>query len=180
MTKSTTSLLIQILILIIISTDLLYAQVRDPNAGFFQQSFGDLTDELETAREEGKKGLFIMFDDKDCPWCAKMKATVLNQVNVQEYYRKYFRILRIDVNGDAMMTDFNGRELTEKAFAEKARVRATPVMVFYDLSGVPMYRYTGASRNIQEFMWLGEFVVDGHYRTQRFPVYKRKKKKSGG
>ncbi|MEA1888258.1 MAG: thioredoxin family protein [Pseudomonadota bacterium] len=155
------------------------AQVRDVNEGFFQQSFGDLSDELVTAKEEGKKGVFIMFDDKDCPWCAKMKATVLNQAKVQDYFRKYFRILHIDVNGDAIITDFSGNELTEKDFAEKTRVRATPVMVFYDLSGKPMHRYTGASRNIQEFMWLGEFVVEDHYKTQRFPVFKREKKKVG-
>jgi len=170
--------LVQKLVLcFLIGSSLAYAQTQDPNTGFFQQNFGDFPDELTTAREEGKKGVFIMFDDKDCPWCAKMKATVLNQVNVQEYYRKYFRIIRVDVNGDSLITDFSGNELTEKAFAEKARVRATPVMIFYDLSGKPAHRYTGATRSVQEFLWLGEFVVDGVYKTKRFPVYKREKKK---
>jgi len=173
------TLFLKLVLCFIAGTGFVHAQTRDANTGFFQQSFGDLTDELETAKEEGKKGVFIMFDDKDCPWCAKMKATVLNQVKVQDYFRKYFRILHIDVNGDAIITDFKGNELTEKDFAEKARVRATPVMVFYDLSGKPMHRYTGASRNVQEFMWLGEFVVEDNYKTQRFPVFKREKKKAG-
>jgi len=163
----------------IFATGLSVAQTRDPYAGFFQQNFGDLSDELVTAREEGKKGVFIMFDDKNCPWCAKMKATVLNQVRVQDYYRQYFRIIRVDVNGDTMITDFKGNELTEKAFAEQARVRATPVMEFYDLSGKPVHRYTGATRSVEEFMWLGEFVVDDIYKNKRFPVFKREKKKAG-
>lgn len=173
------TLFLKLVLCFIAGAGFAYAQTRDVNTGFFQQSFGDLSEELETAKKEGKKGVFIMFDDKDCPWCAKMKATVLNQVKVQDYYRKYFRILRIDVNGDATIIDFKGNELTEKDFAEKTRVRATPVMVFYDLSGKPMHRYTGASRNVQEFMWLGEFVVEGNYKTQRFPVFKREKKKAG-
>ena len=173
------TLFLKLVLCFIAGAGFAHAQTRDVNTGFFQQSFGDLSDELETAKEEGKKGVFIMFDDKDCPWCAKMKATVLNQVKVQDYYRKYFRILRIDVNGDATIIDFKGNELTEKDFAEKTRVRATPVMVFYDLSGKPMHRYTGASRNVQEFMWLGEFVVEDNYKTQRFPVFKREKKKTG-
>lgn len=170
-------LLLKLIFCFILGTGLSHAQTRDPFVGFFQQSFGDFSEELIAAKEEGKKGVFIMFDDKDCPWCTKMKATVLNQVKVQDYYRKYFRILRVDINGDRTITDFKGNELTEKSFAEKARVRATPVMVFYDLSGEPMHRYTGATRSIAEFMWLGEFVVEGNYKTLRFPVFKREKKK---
>jgi thioredoxin-related protein len=149
---------------------------RDASTAFFQQSFGDLSDELVTARDEGKMGVFVMFDDKDCPWCAKMKATVLNQPEVQDYYRKHFRILQIDKNGDGMLIDFSGNETIEKAFADKNRVRATPVIVFYDLNGDTMVRFTGAARNVEEFMWLGEFVVDGHYKNSKFPVYKRQKK----
>jgi thioredoxin-related protein len=76
------------------------AQTEDPMTGFFHQSFGDLSDELSTAIDEGKKGVFIMFDDKDCPWCGKMKATILNQKSVQDYFREHFRMIRIDSKGD--------------------------------------------------------------------------------
>ncbi len=166
----------KLVFLLIIGTGLIHAQTHEADSGFFHQSFGDLSDELQIAREEGKKGVFVMFDDKDCPWCQKMKTTVLNQKEVQDYYRKFFRIIRVDTNGDALITDFDGIETTEKDFAEKSRVRATPVIVFYDLQGKPINRYIGATRNVQEFMWMGEFVVDEHYKTQSFPIYKRKKK----
>jgi thioredoxin-related protein len=167
-----------VVILISISGSPAYAQTRDADSGFFQQGFGDLSEELEIAREEEKKGVFVMFDDKDCPWCAKMKATVLNQLEVQEYYRKYFRITRVDRNGDELITDFNGNEIKEKDFADKMRVRATPVMIFYDLQGKPAYRHTGATRNTQEFLWMGEFVAEDHYKTQRYTAFKRLKKKA--
>ena len=167
-----------ILALISFAVCTVHAQTRDADSGFFQQGFGDLKEELEIAKEEGKRGVFVMFDDKDCPWCAKMKATILNQVEVQEYYRKFFRITRVDRNGDALITDFKGNEISEKDFADKARVRATPVMIFYDLEGSPMYRHTGATRNVKEFLWMGEFVAEDNYKTQRFTVYKRKKKKA--
>lgn len=156
------------------------AQTRDAETHFFQQSFGDLSEELATARDEGKQGVFIMFEDKDCPWCHRMKSQVLNQVEVQDYYRAHFRILRIDIAGDNPLTDFQGNETIEKAFADQNRVRATPVLVFYDLEGQPMTRYTGAARDVEEFMWLGEFVVDGHYKETKFPVYKRQKKSTTG
>ena len=37
-------------------------------------------------------------------------------------------------------------------------------------------RFTGATNNVQEFLWLGEFVVDGHYKTTNFTRFKRQKK----
>ena len=172
-------LVFKFILLFVLGAGLSQAETRDANSGFFQQSFGDLSDELQIAQDEGKKGIFVMFDDKDCPWCAKMKATVLNQVLVQEYYREYFRIMRVDKNGDELITDFAGNEIVEKEFADKNRVRATPVIIFYDLEGKPVHRYTGAARNVKEFMWLGEYVVGENYKTQRYSVFKREKKKAG-
>ena len=45
------------------------------------------------------------------------------------------------------------------------------------LDGKAIARYTGATAGIDEFMWLGEFVADGHYASQRFTKYKRARKK---
>ncbi len=150
---------------------------RDPVTYFFQQSFGDLHEELATARADGQKGVLIMFESDDCPWCKKMRATVLNRVSVQDYYRKYFRIVTIDTEGDTLVTDFDGREIAEKDFALKHnRVRATPVFAFFDTDGNLMTKYTGATRDVDEFMWLGEFVVEGHYKNKNFTVYKREKR----
>ncbi len=149
---------------------------RDPMSYFFHQSFGNLAEEAETARSEGKVGLFVMFDDPACPWCAKMKETVLNQPVVQDYYRKYFRIIRVDTTGDTPLTDFSGREMAEKDFAFKVhRVRATPVFMFFDTSGRVLMRYTGVTRSVREFLWLGEFVVNGEYKTKKFTAYKRER-----
>lgn len=149
------------------------AQTRDPLEYFFDQSFNNLQEEVATARKEGKTGLLIMFNDPDCPWCAKMKATVLNQVAVQDYYRSRFRLLHIDTRGDTLMKDFDGTEMAEKDFAFNVhRVRATPVFVFFDLEGHSVMRYTGATRGVDEFLWLGEFVVSGAYKTGNFTRYK--------
>lgn len=147
---------------------------RDPNSYFFDQGFGNLPDEVKAARQEGKQGIVIMFETADCPWCAKMMATVLNQAAVQDYYRQHFRILQVDTNGDVPMTDFSGKELAQKDFAFKHnRVRATPVFAFFDLDGRLLTKYTGATKDVEEFMWLGEFVVNGSYRSTNFTAYKR-------
>ena len=149
---------------------------RDPMEHFFQQGFGNLKEEAQVAKQEGKLGVFVMFNDPDCPWCQKMKATVMNQPAVQDYYRKHFRLLHVDTRGDTILTDFKGREMAEKDFAFKEhRVRATPVFIFFGLDGEPMVRYTGATRGVDEFLWLGEFVTSGAYKTQNFTAYKRER-----
>ena len=149
---------------------------RDAMEYFFHQSFNNLEEELEIAEEEGKKGIFIMFTDKDCPWCLKMKTTIMNRSDVQDYYREHFRVLTIDINGDTLMADFEGNEMEEKAFAFKQhRVRATPVMMFFDTTGKKTMRLTGIVRDAREFLWLGEFVVNGDYLKTNFTKYKRQR-----
>lgn len=149
---------------------------REAMEYFFQQSFNNLPEEAELAREEGKMGIFVMFNDPDCPWCKKMKATILNQVQVQDFFRQHFRLLHLDTRGDTLMTDFDGTELAEKDFSLlKHRVRATPVLMFFDLDGNVMLKYTGAVKDPQEFLLMGEFIVNGDYKKSRFAAYKRER-----
>jgi thioredoxin-related protein len=149
---------------------------RDAMEYFFHQSFNNLDEELEIAVEENKSGVFIMFSDKDCPWCLKMKTRIMNRVDVQDYYRQHFRLLTVDIRGDTPMTDFDGNEVSEKDFAFKQhRVRATPVFMFFDSSGKKTMRLTGIVRDAREFLWLGEFVVSGAYQKTNFTKYKRER-----
>jgi thioredoxin-related protein len=151
-------------------------QLRDPGSHFFDETFGDLQEELETAREQGKKAILIMFEMDECPFCRRMKAKVLNREDVQDYYREHFLILSIDVEGDLEITDFQGNATTQKEFALKQfRVRATPVFQFIDLEGkaIGRARYTGATADAGEFMLLGRYVVDGHYKETSFVSFKR-------
>lgn len=179
--KSVTSMLLLLLVLQILGVNQSIAATassvtRDPMVHFFDQSFNNLQDELEIALEENKSGVFIMFSDKDCPWCLKMKTTILNRTDVQDYYREHFRLLTIDVRGDTMMTDFEGNEVYEKDFAFKQhRVRATPVFMFFDTKGKQTLRFTGIVRDADEFMWLAEYVVGGYYTKTNFTKYKRER-----
>jgi len=55
---------------------------RDPMQHFFQQD--SITCRMRWRRRKGGQlAVLIMFEAEDCPWCAKMKANVLNQVAVQ-------------------------------------------------------------------------------------------------
>ena len=114
-----------------------------------------------------------MFEMEDCPFCHRMKQTILSQSEVQDYYRQHFLIFSVDSEGANALTDFAGKETTEKKFALDNRIRATPVFVFFDLDGKPLTRFTGAAKDTKEFMALGHYVVDGAYKTMPFAKYKQ-------
>ena len=159
------------------------AAPRDPYQYFFEQSLGDLQEELEIARDDGKKGVFVFFEMDECPFCHRMKKTVLNQPEIQDYFKENFHSLSVDIEGDIEIIDFEGNSTTQKEFASKNRVRATPVMAFYDFEGNQVVRYTGATSGTEEFMWLAEFYLEGIYketdqygRNISFGKYKRLKK----
>ncbi len=153
--------------------------VRDPGEYFFDQTFGDFSEELENAREQGKVGILIMFEMDECPFCHRMKTTVLNQSDLQDYIKEHFLVFSVDIEGDLEITDFEGNLLPQKDFALKQyRVRATPVFAFFDLDGKLVARYTGATRSAEEFRWLGEYVVEGEYAKTSFTRYKRERQKA--
>ena len=155
-------------------------ETRNPETHFFNQTFGDFSEELENAREQGKKGILIMFEMEECPFCHRMKQRVLNRKDVQDYFREHFLIFSVDIEGDIEITDFKGNPTTMKDFAfRQFRVRATPVFQFFDLEGKPIRRgrYTGATRDAEEFLLLGRYIVEEAYRKTSFTRYKRSQHK---
>jgi thioredoxin-related protein len=149
------------------------AAPRDVESYFFQPALGDFKVELASAKHQGKAGVFLFFEMDDCPWCARMKANVLNQSEVQDYYRQHFLVYSVDVKGDLPITDFVGHATTEKAFALDNRVRATPTMLFIDPDGKIVTRYTGPTRDASEMLLLGHYVVDQVYLKMPFTQYKQ-------
>lgn len=149
---------------------------RDPGKFFFNDTFGDFKEELQNARDAGKKGVLLMFEMDECPFCHYMKTRILNQSDVQDFYREHFLIFPVDIEGDIEITDFAGNMTTMKDFALKQyRVRATPVFAFFEVDGsyIKRARLTGKANNKEEFLMLGKYVVDGAYKTESFTRYKR-------
>ena len=148
---------------------------------FFDENFGDFSEELENAKQQNKKGVLLFFEMDECPFCFRMETTILNQPEVIKYFKKHFLIFQVDIEGDVEITDFQGKITTEKNFSFKQqRVRATPVFAFFDLTGKRVARYTGPTSDVKEFMWLGKFVVEEEYKNTNFIRYKRTQRKKSG
>lgn len=150
---------------------------KDPYKYFFNETWGNFKEELATARAEGKKGILIFFEMDECPFCHYMKMNVLNQPEVQAFYQKNFLNFTVDIEGDIEITNMQGKTMKQKDFAfRENRVRATPVIAFFDLEGNRIFRHTGKTSGVEEFLWMGEYVADGIYKETSFTRYKRNKR----
>lgn len=158
---------------------------RDPDEHFFHKSFGDLSEDLAEAREDGKKAVFVFFEMDECRWCKKMKETILNQADVQDWYKAHFLNLAIDVEGDVEISDLVGTPMTEQRFAIISTARnerdlsrpeykkPTPFFVFFDMNGKKIYAVPGIVKGKQEFMQLGRFIAEEAYKTGSFRDFKK-------
>ncbi len=146
---------------------------RDPRAHFFIQTFGDLREELQLARDENKLGMLLFFEAESCSYCQHMLRRVLNQPQVQDWYNGRFLSVAVDIHGDVELTDFDGITLPSKVFAEHRRVFMTPVISFIDLKGAEIYRHLGMIKTPAEFLLLGEYIEQKHYFDTEFHVFAR-------
>lgn len=144
---------------------------RDPREFFFTQSFGDLPEELQTARTQGKLGMLLFFEADGCRYCAAMLKGVLSDKKTQDWYRDKFVSIAIDIHGDVDITDFDGITLPEKVIAEHRKVILTPTVSFIDLDGAEVFRHVGLVKTVDEFVAMGEYVAGKHYFDKEFSVY---------
>jgi len=144
---------------------------------FFDAFLGDLPAELASAATAGKKGVLLVFHVDGCPFCERMREQIFARPEVQDYYRRHFVIIQLDVNGSVPITDPAGRETIEKNFARELRVVGTPTLVYLDTQGKEMHRFSGVARDVAEFLARGRYVVGDHWQKKSFEQYRATEKK---
>jgi thioredoxin-related protein len=159
-----------LLLLIFTLNSLVFAQ---PEA-LFDQHFNDYSENLDDAIDAKKEGIFIFFHMEECPFCQKMRRSVLNQPAVIDYFKTHFLNFEIDIESSLNLTNFSGEDTPEKIFAQHHNlVGATPVLAFFDLTGKRVVRRTGFA-NEKEFLLLAQYFVEKAYENERFIRYKRR------
>jgi thioredoxin-related protein len=104
---------------------------------WFELSFLDLREDFKEAKAAGKR-FAVIFEQRGCPYCAKLHNEVLALKYINDYVRENFRIVQLDLWGAREVTDFDGARMPEKALAERWGVIFTPTVVFFkdDLAGL--------------------------------------------
>ena len=132
-------------------------------ADFVVQSLDfDFPNEVQTSAADGKN-VVIMFVLDGCPYCAKMHKRVFPHPEVNAFYSEHFNLIEVDKVGDLDVVTPQGEAMIQKDFADKMRVRATPVFVYLGKDGEEALRLTGY-QDVGMFNAAGRYVSSEAYK----------------
>jgi len=97
---------------------------------WFHESFLDLKEDLTEAEKAGKN-LAVLFEQRGCPYCKEMHVTNLSDPEIAGYIQKHFLVVQLNLYGARPVTDFDGKELEERALARRWGVNFTPAIYYF-------------------------------------------------
>lgn len=109
---------------------------------WFKASFLDLKDDVATAAKENKR-LLMYIGQEGCPYCRELMQNNFGQKDIVDYTRRHFDVIAVNMWGDAEVTDFNGKTVTEKQLAEQLKVKYTPTLLLFNEKGEVALRING-------------------------------------
>lgn len=153
---------------VLLSTALLVANTADADRtaeAMFEPIIEiDLAEDARRAAAQ-KKHLMIMFVKDGCTPCLKMKKDVLPDPTVQQFFTQHFLAYSVNTFGDLPPIDQDKAQLSEKLYARREGILGTPAFYFFDGTGRVVYKHTGFLEK-HEFLLVGRFVAEGHYRQR--------------
>ena len=143
---------------------------------WFLQSFLDLREDLENAASSGKR-LAIMWELRGCPYCRETHLVNFADPDITNYIRGNFEVLQLNLIGSRKVTDFDGKELSEKDLAQKYGIRFTPTFQFFPPSAAGIEAKEPMAREVtrapgylkpQHFLAMFRFVRERAYERGSF------------
>ena len=135
-------------------------------APLFARITADLQAEARAAARQGQL-LAVFLTLPDCPGCREMERSVHADPATVKAIGRQFRSVRLDIAGEAPITDARGETTTPGQLAQRLRAVATPSYAFFDGRGQVRYRYTG-TLDTTGFRQLATYVARGDYEHRPF------------
>ncbi len=136
---------------------------------WFKLSFLDIPEDIKEANR-GRRGLIIYFGQSYCPYCKALLNNNWGRKDIVSYTRANFDVIAINVRGDSLVTDIDGKQYSEKVFAARHKATFTPTVMFIDDRGQHALTLTGY-RPPYQFRAALEYVADKHFRQENFRSY---------
>jgi len=135
---------------------------------WFKSSFLDINEDIEEARESGKR-LMLFFYQDGCPYCKKILEDNFAQRKIAEKTKKNFDVVSVNIWGDREVT-IGDDITTEKNFAEKLKVMYTPTLIFFNEQGKAVLR-TNGYYHPEKFDAALEYVLKHLDKKEKFNAY---------
>jgi len=140
---------------------------------WFKQSFLDLRDDLDDARQAGKRGVIVFLSQKNCNHCQAFIDTTLSDPAILKRVQKNYDVIALDIFNDLELTDIDGSVDTIKNFADKQRARFTPALLFYGVEGKRLLKIIGFYPPAK-FSRVLDYIDSGDYQRETLSQYLQK------
>ncbi len=137
---------------------------------WFKKSFLELPDDINEAKNTGKKGIIVYFGQKHCAYCQALIDKDFGQKDIETYTRKNFDVIPINIWGSNELTTPDGQVMTEREYALRENANFTPTLIFYNTQAqqtlmlrgfYPPYKFRAAI----------EYVGHDYYKYESFRDY---------
>jgi len=139
---------------------------------WFKKSFLDLREDLNEAREQGKRGIIVFFSQTNCNHCQAFISTTLDDAAVKQRVQKSYDIVGLDIFSDLELADIDGSTSTIRDFAEKQKARLTPTLLFYSVENKRLLRILGFYPP-EKFNRVLDYLEGGHFQRVSLRDYLR-------
>ncbi|PLY05509.1 MAG: thioredoxin [Arcobacter sp.] len=138
--------------------------------GWFKESFLDLAEDVEEAKDSNKHVILFMSLDF-CPYCTKMLNDnfVLSAKN-QKYIQNNFDVIGINIKGSRELVINEDTTMTEKEYANFLKVKYTPTIIFLNKKNEVVVRLNGY-RSEETFKLVLDFVKNEEYKNMSLSQY---------
>ncbi|MFG1240927.1 thioredoxin family protein [Xanthobacter sp. DSM 14520] len=139
---------------------------------WYLDSFLDLSEDLSAATSKGRH-FALQWSQRGCIYCKTLHTVYFADPALADPIRAAFDIVHLDLFGAREVTAFDGARLTEKAFGQRERIRATPTFQFFALDGgtaKEVARLPGLLPQT-EFAAMFRYVAQGAYKDATFDAF---------
>ncbi len=137
---------------------------------FIESPFLDLTEELNKAESNGKKGLMILFTTEGCSYCDLFIRLSLSDPAIAASVQKNFDSIGLEIFDDVEMTAPDGTLTSVKQFANKEGVEFSPTLLFYAGNGKRILRLNGYQAP-ERFKSIMDYLAEDHYQSESLSDY---------
>ena len=137
---------------------------------WFKTSFYDLPDDLNDARDAGKRGIIVFFSQKNCNHCQAFIEATFKDPAVEKRVRANYDVIHMEIFSDVEVTDIDGSITSVKDFVDKHRAYLTPTVLFYGVENARLLKILGFYPP-EKFQKVLDYIDGGHYKTVKLNQY---------
>ncbi|MCP3672259.1 MAG: thioredoxin fold domain-containing protein [Gammaproteobacteria bacterium] len=147
--------------------------MQSPDDDFFTSY--DLLDLRQIARQAraSSRDILLVFETDHCPFCARMRRTVLKDVDVIDALQSHFIALSVNIESDQRMYDQAGHPVKISHFSQKQhRVVLTPTLLFFDPDFNLLHKHSGLIATNHHIRKLFDYVNTRAYDRLSWKQYR--------